>query len=383
MESPEEQSEEVAEEPLGPVAKLEKLAEPILKSARHSTFFHTIALLERLSKDAVRVGGDGPPRDERIRFRHDYELNFSAGDISSLEVKAFPRGPERSLDEPVPHFQVTTTFLGLTGAMSPLPLYIAEEVLHEDEDNPVRRDFLDIFHHRLISLLYRAVSKYMPAREHLSTRTDDWMSRALFLTGLDPSIQTRDLNVRPATLVRLAPLLAGRGRGPRVLALALQEALGDGLGEDGRVQITQFAGGWIEVDEDQRMSLGNSNNVLGIEAILGKRAFDQSGRFGVKIGPLHRHNYHRFLRDGDLLPVVQEIVELCSKESLDFDVELELAADAVPSFTLTEDPMGACLGRDTRLRGGERAPEVMRIPDVGNMAFGKADEPEAPADAAE
>lgn len=340
----------------------------VLRAAPHSTFFHIVALLERLTHDRKRVGGDGPPGDEGIRFRHDYELGFSTGDISKVVVEPLPTPPERGLDEPKPAFVVTTTFLGLTGTISPLPLYIAEEVLHEDDQNPVRRDFLDIFHHRLISLLYRGVSRYAPAREHLSTRTDAWMKRALFLTGLDPEIQTRETRVHPSVLVRLAPLLAGRGRGPRVLELAVREALGDTLLPDGMVQLRQFAGGWIEVDGQQRMSLGQSNNELGVEAILGRRAFDQSGRFAVRIGPLHRHNYRRFLRNGDLLPVVREMVELCVREPLDFDVELLLAPDAVPSFQLSAGGDDASqLGRDTRLRGTETKPEVMTISDVGNL----------------
>ncbi len=371
-------TEEAAEEtPASPLAELEALAAPVLRAAPQSTFFHIVALLERLSARAVRVGGDGPPSSEMIRFRHDYELGFSAGDISAAAVAAFPRNAEGFLEEDKPYFNVKTTFLGLTGIVSPLPLYMAEEILHEEEANPVRRDFLDVFHHRVISLLYRSVLKYMPAREHVSHRRDPWMTRALFLTGLDPEIQARELNVHPSTLVRLAPLLAGRGRSPRMLALALREALRDGLAPDGTVHIREFAGGWIEVDEDQRMSLGESNNVLGVEAILGKRAYDQSGRFCVEIGPLHRHNYHRFLRDGDLLPVVRDVVELCVREALDFDAELHLAPDAVPSFLLSAGGGGSALGRDTRLRGTEAAPEVMRIPDVGSIDFSRP--PEAAA----
>ncbi len=370
-----------SEAPPAPLAALMELAAPVLEAAPRSTFFHIVALLERLSMDAARVGGDGPASAERIRFRHDYELNFSAGDISGLRVVPMPRGPEAHLDPPIPMFEVRTTFLGLTGTISPLPLYIAEEVLHEDDQNPVRRDFLDIFHHRLISLFYRAVSKYTPAREHLSGRADTWMRRALFLTNLDPEINTRDVDVHPSVLVRLAPLLAGRGRGPRVLALALREVLADALAPDGSVHIEQFAGGWIDVDEDQRMAIGVSNCALGSEAILGRRAYDQSGRFSVRIGPLHGHNYERFLRDGDLLPAVKSVVELCCKEALDFDVKLELAADAVPSFTLSAKGSSE-LGRDTRLRGAERVAETMTISDVGNMRFDGTDPPPAPPEAA-
>lgn len=366
--------------PTDPVEALRALAEPVLRAAPRSTFFHIVALLERLTREAKRVGGDGPPSHEQIRFRHDYDLGFSSGDIARVDVQALPRGPERSLDAPTPAFVVTTTFLGLTGTISPLPLYIAEEVLHEDDQNPVRRDFLDIFHHRLISLLYRSVSKYAPAREHLSHRPDAWMKRALFLTGLDPEIQTRGMSVHPSVLVRCAPLLAGRGRGPRVLALTLREALGDALEPDGKITVEQFAGGWIDVDDGQRMALGRSNNELGVEAILGSRAYDQSGRFSVQIGPLHQHNYKRFLRNGDLLPVVKNVVELCVREPLDFDVELQLAPDAVPSFVLSRDPKASSqLGRDTRLRGSESVAEVMTISDVGNTELQREAERGAPS----
>lgn len=360
--------------PPPPLAALMERAAPVLAGARNSSFFHVVALLERLTLDSVRVGGDGPVDGERIRFRHDADLGFSAGDISAVSVEEMPKGADAYLEAPTPVFRVQTTFLGLTGIASPLPLYIAEEILHEDDQNPVRRDFLDVFHHRVISLFYRAVMKFMPPREHLTSRDDPWMRRALCLTNLDPQIQTLKLRVEhPSVLVRLAPLLAGRGRGPRVLALALREVLREGLAPDGTVHVEQFAGGWIEVDEDQRMAIGIRNCELGVEAILGKRAYDQSGRFSVRIGPLHGHNYRRFLRDGDLLPVVKDVVELCSKESLDFDVKLELAADAVPSFQLSARGEGAELGRDTRLRGATRVAETMVIPDVGNMRFAPAE----------
>ncbi|MBX3275505.1 MAG: type VI secretion system baseplate subunit TssG [Sandaracinaceae bacterium] len=361
-----------SEIPPEPLAALMQRAAPALAAAPQSSFFHVVSLLERLTLDAVRVGGDGPVEGERIRFRHDGDLGFSSGDISRAKVERMPRGSDAYLEAPIPVFRVETTFLGLTGITSPLPLYIAEEILHEDDTNPVRRDFLDVFHHRLISLFYRAVIKFMPPREHLAGQRDPWMERALCLTNLDPRIQTRTLRVQhPSVLVRLAPLLAGRGRGPRVLALALREVLREGLLPDGTVNIEEFAGGWIEVDEDQRMALGERNCELGVEAILGKRAYDQSGRFSVRIGPLHAHNYRRFLRDGDLLPIVKDVVELCSKESLDFDVKLELASDAVPSFQLSSrgGDGSAELGRDTRLRGAMRVAETMTIPDVGNMRF--------------
>jgi predicted component of type VI protein secretion system len=73
-------------------------------------------------------------------------------------------------------------------------------------------------------------------------------------------------------------------------------------------------------------------------------------------------------------------VELCAREPLDFDVELKLAADAVPSFLLSGKSERSQLGRDTRLRGAETTAEVMVLPDVGNMDFQRDDAPAAAAE---
>ena len=80
-----------------PVEALRERANPVLRAAPHSTFFHIVALLERLTKENKRIGGDGPASEEGIRFRHDYDLGFSAGDIARVEVKALPRRAERGL----------------------------------------------------------------------------------------------------------------------------------------------------------------------------------------------------------------------------------------------------------------------------------------------
>jgi type VI secretion system protein ImpH len=354
------------QEPEGPAAELLQLGKPVLRAARRSTFFTTISLFERLTPGSVRIGGDGPINEERLRFRHDPAMSFSAGDISHAKVAVLPKSPERSLLEDIAVFEVMTTFLGLTGAASPLPLYMVEEVLHEDDDSPVRRHFLDIFHHRLLSLLYRSVMKYMPAREHVTTKDDVWMLRALALGGLDPEIQTVSDKIPRHTLVRLIPLLSGRGRNTRTTQKATREILGDLLGVVPEVSVRELAGGWIKVDEDQQMSLGAHNCELGLTAILGQHTYDRAGRFAMRVGPLTRKQYRRFLKDGDLLPVVKEIVHLSSKESLDYDLELLLRGDEVPTFVLSRSAE-TILGRDTHLRsniGGEGFEEIIVIRDV-------------------
>ena len=129
------------------------LAEMLAGKVRSFSFFQLIRLLEKQSSCHVRVGSAGPAERESLRFRPDTSLGFPANDVVSVDpVPASPGSPAR--------LRITTSFLGLYGSTSPLPICYGEEILWEDPDRSRVRDFLDIFHHRLISLLYRCWCKY-------------------------------------------------------------------------------------------------------------------------------------------------------------------------------------------------------------------------------
>ncbi|MGF1468705.1 MAG: type VI secretion system baseplate subunit TssG [Sandaracinaceae bacterium] len=334
----------------------------VVAAAPGSSFFHLVSLLARLTPGATPVGADGTPADERIRFCHDPGLGFSAGDVAEVGAHVPPPAPEACPEPGAAAFEVVTTFLGLTGAASPLPLHLAEEVLHEDEDAPVRRRFLDLFHHRAISLLYRGVVTHSPARAHAAGPADPWMTRALYLAGLDPEVQGRGLGIDAPTLLRLAPLLAGRGGGARALTLALGEVLAEDLAPEGRVEVRQLQGGWTAIDDTQLLRLGPGGPRLGAGAILGRRVLDRSGRFAIRIGPVSVSRARRFGRDEELLLRVRRVVELCVREPLDFDVHVLLAPGASPGFVLREAGRGAALGRDARLPAASGGLEVIVVP---------------------
>ena len=114
-----------------------------------ASFFALVAHLER-ALGGARLGGDGRAEDERLRLRHDPSLAFQAGEVASVGVDAHGRTT------------IETTFLGLSGAVGPLPVFLREEVACEDPDRGVRRDLLDVFHHRALSLLYRGVQSRRP-----------------------------------------------------------------------------------------------------------------------------------------------------------------------------------------------------------------------------
>jgi len=321
-------------------------------------FVPLVALLEQLTAGAVRVGGDGPPSEEAIRFRHDPSLTFSSGDVSQLRL--VPRVDEwgQSHGGPKHVFEVVTTFLGLTGASSPLPGYMVEEIAQEDPDRPLRQHFLDLFHHRLLSLLYRALTRYMPEAEATRAGDDVWTRRVLALAGLDTYERGPSVGLSVSQLLRLAPLLSARARTGRTLELALSDVLREDLGE-ARVTVRQFAGSWVEVDSEQRMMLGKLNSHLGRTSMLGGKLFDRAGKFIIGISPLDGGTYHRLLPEGDLSPLVREVVALVVRDPLECALELGVHEDVLGAFQLKKKN-AARLGRNTYLGGRHGAVPRLR-----------------------
>ncbi|NPC71207.1 type VI secretion system baseplate subunit TssG [Corallococcus sp. AB004] len=312
-----------------------------------------VAFLERLTSAAVPVGGPGPASEEAIRFRHDASLAFSAGDVSQLRIHS--QAGEHG--GPAHVVEVVTTFLGLTGAVSPLPDYIVEEIAQEDPDALSRRAFLDLFHHRLLSLLYRALARYSLEAETSRGASDAWSQRVLALAGVDVYERPYSGLLAPEQLLRLVPLLASRARTGRSLELALTDVLSPVLGE-ATVTLQQFAGRWVDLEADNRMRLGRANTHLGRSMLLGARLFDRSGRFDIVISPLDGDVYRRLLPEGDLSPVVREVVDLFVRDPLDCALVLGVRERALPPFRLSrESPtrlgQDSYLGQrrcDTRLR---------------------------------
>lgn len=333
--------------------------ERLLSHGQRFEFFVSVSMLERLTPDAVRVGDEGPYSAESIRFRHAHDLGFNAGELFKIERVEVPRSPEDRLGEPRHRFEVTTAFMGVTGTMTPMPLYIAEEVCQDDEGAAIKRDFLDLFHHRLISLVYRIGIKFDFAREHTRAADDPWSRRILALSGLDAYETWRMKHLSRRQILRLAPLLSSRVRSARTLGLALADISADAL-EGASVSVQQYTGDWTMLDPEQQISLGLENSELGINTVLGVEVFDRAGKATIVIGPL-RDNFRRFLADGDMFPAICELVGMLSPDPIEYELELVLVDR--PPFHLGNKE-GGRVGFDSWLssRAGQSEPTHLKVP---------------------
>ncbi|WP_395818324.1 type VI secretion system baseplate subunit TssG [Archangium minus] len=338
------------------MAPEERFPEALVDAARqlagmapHLGFFQLVSYLERLTAEAARVGSVGPVNEEMIRFRHDPSLGFSSGDISEVKLRRVPvRAEEPYTRRPL--FEVVTHFLGLTGSVSPLPMYIAEEIAQEDPDHAVRREFLDLFHHRLLSLLYRIESKYRVTSESNSGNTDQWSRRLLAVAGFDTYEGNGTSKLPTRRLLRIVPLLNSRARTADKLEAALEDVLGDEL-QGARVRVEQFVGRWVDIDA--RLQLGRNNHILGKNTVLGGKAFDRMGKIKIHIEPVPTTVYRRMLPGGDLLVMAREVVRLFLKDPLEYEFELGLTEGVTQTFNLSST-QSAQLGRDTWLGKGKQ-----------------------------
>ncbi len=280
-------------------------------------FYQAVKLLELLYPDGASVGAGTDPAQEAVHFSSTPGLKFPASDIAHIL-------PPSQEDSPA---ELAVNFLGLGGSFGPLPTSdterIIDQIWHKDT---AARDFLDLFHHRLVSLMYR-VKKAHRLSLIACTPDETPISNYLYsLIGLgSPSLQHR-LQLNDRALLLYAGLLAQRPRSMTGLTKLLAHYF------DVSVEGTQFRGQWHILEEHQLTTIGRTgqNHRLGSDVVLGKRVWDQEGKFELTIGPM---NFDDFV---NLLPIGWGFIPLCELTQFyaghEFDVgfRLLLNASSVP-----------------------------------------------------
>ncbi|HEY7724604.1 MAG TPA: type VI secretion system baseplate subunit TssG [Anaeromyxobacteraceae bacterium] len=328
-----------------------------IETARRRGFGSLMALIERLFFDAAAEDAGGArPGEERIRFRHDPRLSFAPSDVARVEQRTLPPPADDFSASPRPVLEVTTAFLGLTGTAGPLPPYLCEEVAQEEADQTRLRDFLDLFHHRILTLFQRARSRSDLPGGHRADLRDDWSRRILAVLGIDQAALAR--SAAPGwRLLRWAPLLAERNPTGPAIEAAVEDAVGEEVLGGARATVEPFAGAWVEIAPDERSQLGRSASVLGRDLLLGRRIFDRAGKFRVVIGPLGAEGFARFTSGREPLRRVAQAVTALTTEPIDWQVVLWLSADAAPRLELSARGKTR-LGRNSWLGGQVRETRI-------------------------
>ncbi|HEU4714889.1 MAG TPA: type VI secretion system baseplate subunit TssG [Pyrinomonadaceae bacterium] len=298
-------------------------------------FFQAVRLLEIIhthrGERLFSPGQGADPTKEIIHFRSAVKLAFPASDIA--HVKRTKDIPKR--EQPKTPAEMTVNFLGLAGGLGALDIPSTELVLQRAKHNDkALEDFLDIFNHRLVSLLYR-IRKHHRVGLGSAAPGEDLVARYLYsLIGMrTPRLQGR-MQIRDRALLHYAGILAQQ---PRSMA-GLKRILTDYFEVD--VEIHQFVGKWCELDESQWTRIGESgtNQRLGRDpVVLGTRVWDQHARFEIQLGPLGLQDFKDFLPTEWRFGVLHDLVRFYVNDEFDFNVRLILKVDEIPPVELNSD----------------------------------------------
>lgn len=325
------------------------MSEQLLREPRRFDFFQAVRLLERMEDASASVGEGVTPEREAVWFSSAVGMEFPGADI--LEVRRARRldtaaTPAPAGTEPAP-WRMTVSFLGLAGAMGPLPWEYTEMILERlSQGDTAARSFLDIFNHRLVSLFYRVRRRHRVGLAAQAPEDTEVAQLLYALAGAVSEARRGALGVDERALAAYAGLLAGQVRS----ASALQALLADYFRVP--VEVVQLQGRWFTLDEDQVTRIGaqrGQNQRLGEGAMLGTRVWDQQAALEVRVGPLALEEYREFLPDGGARAPLEALVRLYVGGELEFRVTPLLRRDGMPAFQLGE-PDRADLGWTTYLR---------------------------------
>jgi type VI secretion system protein ImpH len=116
------------------------------------------------------------------------------------------------------------------------------------------------------------------------------------------------------------------------------------------VRVDQCRGRWLIVED--RNELGRLHTTLGEDAILGGRVFDRSGKIRLSLGPVDLESFMAFLPIGRAMERLKDLTRSYLLDELEFDVEIWLQGDQVPSIRLGSADPPALLGWTTWLVEG-------------------------------
>lgn len=295
------------------------MSETVLPEASAIQFNELCLWLERRYPQPGGIGSTFSPRRETVRFRANPSLSFPPEEVAAID-------PPREDGGPV---TVTANLFGLHGPSSPLPPSLTERVVLAD-DSGALRDFLDLFNHRLLSLLFLVWKHYRHHQRYRSGASDPISGMVAALFGM----LTDDARTARPLLMPYAGILSLSNRSAPVLA----SIVGDFFQIPCAVE--EFVAREIRIPDEARWQLGGSGLALGIDTITGERMGDAAGKFRLRLGPLNAKRCNQLLPDGkDHRPLV-EIVRLAIRDPLDWDLAFILSPGEAKAFVLGDNRLG-------------------------------------------
>ncbi|VXC73470.1 Type VI secretion protein [Enterobacterales bacterium 8AC] len=325
--------------------------EQVLDVSRYN-FYQLVELLNQMAVAWQNSAESAEPANEAIRFKSTASLAFPTRDVIALETSA--RG----------QFELEVSFLGLHGSQSPLPGYYLDSLAWEDAQNENRlTDFLNVFNHRLLTLLHQIWRKYRYYICFESGGNDVFSQRMFALVGLGSEVVRKKLQINHGKMLAYAGLLASPGRSPEVICSLVSHCFN--LSD---VTLHSWQLRKVAIAPEQQNRLGSrvkvrgkkyqEKSVLGVNFSIGAQVADRSGKFLLCINTLTREQFLSFLPNGANYAPLVMFVAFIMRDQFAWDLRLGLAEKQVGGMVLGTE-QNNLLGWTSFLGEPEQKPHVI------------------------
>ena len=306
-------------DPVAPAAHQDFLRQ--LAEAPHANgFYVALRRIEAAHRDRPRLGRSVRPAQDALRLGQEPSVVFGPSELAAWQQSegAAPR--------------LAVHFFGLFGPDGPLPLHLTEfaRARREQARDHTFYRFADMFHHRLLSLFWRAWADSRPAVSFDRPEEDRFGFYVAALSGYAAEA-LQDGDAMPDLSRRyFAGLLANQSRHAEGLAALLSAFF------DVPVQIACFIGAWLTLPVHERTRLGGGDTTasLGRTAMLGGRVWTRQQKIRLVFGPLSLRDYERLLPGGNSFRRLVPIMRTYAGDTMLWDVNLVLRDSEVPATRL-------------------------------------------------
>ncbi|HKM61096.1 MAG TPA: type VI secretion system baseplate subunit TssG [Acidisphaera sp.] len=284
-------------------------------------FYQVMRRLEALYRDRPRLGNSVRPSQDAVRLAQEPSPIFAPASLAGFEMRDDGRPPK-----------LLVHFFGLFGPDGPLALHLTHYARERRRNarDPHFQHFADIFHHRALSLLYRAWADVRPTIAFDRPAQDRFAVYLGALIGLGMD-SLRDRDAMPQlTKLHFAGRLANQTRHAEGLSAILSSFF------TMPVRVETFIGTWLTMPTTDRTALGGDprTGTIGRSVLVGGRAWSRQAKFRIVFGPLSLADYLRLLPGGlsfhRLIPIVRNYVG----DVLLWDVNIVLKREEVPPTLL-------------------------------------------------
>ena len=256
-------------------------------------FFQALRLLQKIAADRIpakapashSVSGADLAAFDAIQLRANISFAFPPGEIHQIE---------KHTDAPY-HAEVTANILSVAGALGPLPDSFAEMLLERSKaHDEAMRDFLDIFHHRLLMLLYLVRLRH---RIWLEWSSPEASSIGRYTQAFAGILHLNNKKLTPKMAQYASAYAGALWHKPRS-SVVLERILSDAFALS--IRVLPMRGDWLPLEQDDQCRLGKAsgNNRLGVNTYTGTRAWNCQAQLNMATRSLRLNQFLALLPGG-------------------------------------------------------------------------------------